>query len=418
MTQATRTPPVGTGGPRALGHVAALDGLRAIAALMVLTTHVAFQTGLVAKPIIGPITSRMDFGVCVFFLLSGFLLYRPWSRAAMLGRPGPRLGRYARKRVARVYPAYAVLVVVVLGWYVTDAPAPVDQWLAYLSLGQIYVNDMSVSTLNQTWSVATEVSFYVALPLVGWFVLRRHRGDPDRSARWQLQVLAALVAIAVAFQLVRTWTDLLPGWISSFWLPGFLDWFALGMALAVVQTRWALPGSRRGAPLAAMAAEVWTCLIVAGLLFALAATPLAGTYYVGIDDAGAAPWSAMAKHYLYGGCAFFLLLPLVLGPASHAYPRSLAHPLARWVGLISYGIFLWHLLVLSVLADLFGFGLFQGGFWLLWPTTILGSCLVAAASWYLLERPILRRAHRGSDLAATGAPGVTLEQQASTVPSG
>lgn len=387
-----------------IGHLDALDGLRAVAALMVLTTHVAFRTGLVGTPVIGPITSRLDFGVCVFFLLSGFLLYRPWARAAMLDRRGPQLRPYARKRVARIYPAYFVLVVVVLGWYVVGAPAPWQQWLAYLTLGHIYVHDMTVSELNQTWSLATEATFYIVLPVIGWAVLQRHRGDPDRSARWQFGVLAGMCLIALGFQLIRGWTTLLPGWLSSFWLPGFLDWFAAGMALAVVQVRVMLPG---GSPprvvrhLAELGRDGWTCLLVAGLLFAIAATPVAGTYYVGTTLGPDGPWAILAKHYLYGGCAFFLLLPLVLGPAGHAYPRSMASPVMRQLGTISYGIFLWHLLVLDILANLFGFPIFTGGFWLLWPMTVLATCGVAAVSWHLLEKPILRRAHRVAASAGT-----------------
>ena len=76
----------GSAGARRLS---ALDGLRGLAALGVLTTHVAFHTGAVKAPVFGPIVSRLDVGVCLFFLLSGFLLYHPWARAAIAATPAP-----------------------------------------------------------------------------------------------------------------------------------------------------------------------------------------------------------------------------------------------------------------------------------------------------------------------------------------
>lgn len=382
-----------------LGQIGALDGLRAIAALMVLTTHVAFHTGLVTDPGLGPIVSRLDLGVCIFFLLSGFLLYRPWARSAMSGNPRPRKRAYARKRIARIYPAYFVLVVVVLGLYPPVAPATLEQWLSYLTLTHIYVSGMEISQLNQTWSLATEVAFYALLPVLGWVLGRRNRGDPDRSVRWQLVGLLGMAVAAFGFQMVRSWTTLLPDWLSSFWLPGFLDWFAIGMALAVVQVRLSLPAAGRPPSsflrLRDLAHDANTALVVAGLCFAIVATPLAGKYYFnggfGPDTAG--PWAILTKHYLYAACGAFLLLPLVLGSADHWYARALSSPVMARLGTISYGIFLWHLLLISVIADALGLGVFQGGFWLLWPMTILATVVVSTVSWQVLEKPVLDWAH-------------------------
>lgn len=383
-------------------HIGALDGLRGLAALMVLTTHVAFHTGAVTSVGFGPIVSRFDLGVCLFFLLSGFLLYQPWALSAMSGTPGPSTRRYARKRFARIYPAYFIVVVVVLGLYPPVAVAPAKEWLSYLTLTQIYVPGVEVPQLTQMWSLATEAAFYLVLPLIAWAAGRRHRGDPDRSARWQWLVLGAMAATALIFHLVRAWTTWLPDWLSSFWLPGHLDWFAAGMALALVRARLASgprPGGRgpyRG--MQEMARDVTTCLVIAALLFAIACTPVAGEYFFderfGPDLAG--PWGQLAKHYLYGGVAFFLLLPLVLGPRDSAYARALSSPLMQRLGTVSYGVFLWHLLLISVIANALGLGVFGGGFLILWPLTVAASVAVAAVSWRFLEKPILRRSERPS----------------------
>src|SRR6266516_1997197 len=83
-----------------------LDGLRAVAALAVLLTHVAFQTGEVARAAGGAVLARLDAGVAVFFVLSGFLLYRPYALARASGTPRPSIRRYVLRRAARILPAY------------------------------------------------------------------------------------------------------------------------------------------------------------------------------------------------------------------------------------------------------------------------------------------------------------------------
>ena len=379
---------------------------------MVLTTHVAFHTGEVTSPFLGPILSRLDLGVCLFFLLSGFLLYQPWAKAAMIGTSQPSTRRYARKRFARIYPAYVVLIVVVLGLYPPVAIAPMQDWLTFLTFTQIYVDGAEVAQLGQVWSLATEVAFYGVLPILAWWAGRRYRGDPDRSARRQWTVLVAMVGLSFAFHMVRAWTTWLPDWLSSFWLPGYLDWFALGMGLAIARVRLTTQTDGISAPyrrLQLMARDVGTCLAIAALLYAIACTPVAGKFYFdgGFGPELGGPWAKLIKHYLYGGTAFFLLLPLALGSASSAYARTLSAPVMQRLGTVSYGVFLWHLLIISVLADAMGFEVFGGGFWILWPLTIACSLAIAAISWRWLEKPILRRAHR-----APPRPLTTLQEPA------
>ena len=109
----------GTAPPRE--HFPALDGFRALAAIGVLLAHVALLSGLnVRKPGLGHYLARADVGVSIFFLLSGFLLYRPFVAARLAGRPSMGLGAYARRRALRILPAYWVALTIVA--FVMHAP--------------------------------------------------------------------------------------------------------------------------------------------------------------------------------------------------------------------------------------------------------------------------------------------------------
>lgn len=377
-----------------------LDGYRAMAALMVLTTHVAFNTGEIASGVIGPLLGRMDFGVTLFFLLSGFLLYRPWARAAMTDTAGPALGTYAVRRAARILPAYWLMVVFTLLLLPEIQPVRWEAWPVHLGLLHIYLPGFTLEGLTQTWSLATEVSFYVLLPLVAWLTGRRHRGNPSASSRWQLSVLLVGVVIAWAFTIVRV-TDISGlSDIAGYWLPGFLDWFALGMAAAVIQVRlrmaqpptWMLQ-------VRLVASDTTWCLLIAVALYIIAATPLAGP----LTFAAAEPSSLVVKHLLFGAIAVFLLLPAFLGvgdvdpteqPADSRWARFMAHPVVVYLGTISYGIFLWHLVLLRMIQGALGIPIFSGGFWLLWPLVVLSSIAVASVSWFAVERPLQRWSHR------------------------
>ena len=376
-----------------------LDGYRAIAAFMVLTTHVAFNTGEIRTPVLGPLLGRMDFGVTLFFLLSGFLLYRPWARAAMTATSGPGVGGYALRRATRILPAYWAMVIFTLLLLPEIQPVRWQAWPVHLGLLHIYVPGFTLEGLTQTWSLATELAFYILLPVIAWIAGRRGRGNPDASTRFQLTVLAVAVLIAWAFTVMRVTGALGLSTITGYWLPGFLDWFAIGMAAAVIQVRL----SKGGAPtwmlsVRQIAQATGWCLLIAAGLAVIAATPIAGP----LTFDPAEPNSLVIKHVLYGVIATFLLLPGFLGVGDtrdEVSPHSwwaaiLANPIVVYLGTISYGVFLWHLVLLRFIQNALGLQVFSGGFWIVWPLVVMASIAVASASWFILERPVLAWAHR------------------------
>jgi peptidoglycan/LPS O-acetylase OafA/YrhL len=376
-----------------------LDGYRAMAALMVLTTHVAFSSGEILTPYIGPFLGRLDFGVTLFFLLSGFLLYRPWARAAMTARPGPSLRIYSLRRAVRILPAYWAMAVVALVVIGTLQPLPWQAWAVHLGLAHVYVPGFIFEGLTQTWSLATEVAFYAVLPLLAWLAGRGGRGRPTVSARYQLIVLGLASLGAWVFLATRAFHGEALSPLSIFWLPGFLDWFALGMAAAVIQVRLTLPqappwmqATRR------IAMATGGCLAGAALLGLIAMTPVAGP----ITLAPASPASALIKHALYGLIAVLLLMPgfLGIGDASRPHPgrswwgRLMSSSACVYLGTISYGIFLWHMVLIVLIQRLLGLPPFSGQFLLLWALVVIASIGMASASWYVLESPLIRWSRR------------------------
>ena len=367
----------------------ALTGLRAVAALLVVFTHAAFATGYLNHGYLGAVYARMEIGVAIFFVLSGFLLFRPWVRAAAQGRTAPSLSRYGRRRARRVVPAYVVAVLVTFAVYTvfTPGPTPGQTWhglLRYLTFSQIYTDDYLTTMLHpglsQMWSMAVEVAFYAVLPGLAYLVLRvlcRGRWRPGRA----LLGLAAIAAVGPAWLLLVTTTDMLPN-SAGMWLPAHIGWFVGGMALAVLQA----VGARCHAGLA---------IPLAVALYLLVSTPIGGAI-LGPDPG----WVPVAKSMLYAAIATLAVAPLALG--SHGgYRQFLGSRPMVWLGEISYEIFLLHSLAMALVMHLvLGWPLFTGSM----PGLIAATlAMTIPASWALhrLTRP--HRAEVSSRSAGSNA---------------
>ncbi|WP_073385211.1 acyltransferase family protein [Jatrophihabitans endophyticus] len=383
-------------------HVGALDGMRALAAFGVVATHVGFNSGasLGGGPL-APVLARLDFGVTVFFLLSGYLLYSPFAIAALHDGAAPNVGRFYLRRALRILPAYWVAVTVTLFLLSARRPDGADV-ASYLLLVQDYDGHNVDPSLTHMWTLAVELSFYAALPLLAHLARlarRRTAAGPAAALRGQLLLLGGLVLVAVATDVVAhagrsTRQDIL------IWLPANLDWFAAGMGLAVVaealRSGVRLPRWVTGVRDAATAPG--SCWLVGGLLFALATLPLAGPRNLALPTAF--EWTT--KHWLYTGAALALLVPLVLGDGG-VLGRVLASPPMRLLGDLSYGVYLWHLPLLLAMQRWLGYRTFSGHAPLLFVLVAGSATAVAAVSWFGLERPLLRLgAHR-----APGSRGVS-----------
>jgi peptidoglycan/LPS O-acetylase OafA/YrhL len=357
-------------------HLASLDGLRAVAALMVLLTHAAFLTGLVSGGLAGRLLGRGDLGVAIFFSLSGFLLHR--SMLADWGTSRWDVRGYYLRRFARVVPAYWITLAVVA---VAVQPGALVVVLEALGL-QIYARSAHIPEFSQSWSIATELSFYAVLPLLFLGLQRLRRRDPGLP--WKL-LLGALVAGLFAAW-AATSGEIGREVLFERWLPARAANFALGMLLAEAALSSAGPVTtwcRRSA------ARPSTCLAVAAAAYLLSTTSIAGQLTLGVVSGLQLAMKMALSCVVTAG----LMLPLLFGPP-HGLRTLLQHPVARWLGTVSFGVFLWHLPVFSAMYAVTGLDYFKGGFV---PLLIIGvpvTLAVAAASWYGVERPLVAWAHR------------------------
>jgi peptidoglycan/LPS O-acetylase OafA/YrhL len=95
--------------------------------------------------------------------------------------------------------------------------------------------------------------------------------------------------------------------------------------------------------------------------------------------------------FFYGAAAFFLLLPGVFGPPNRGVIRRfLTNGVVVWLGLISYGIYLWHEAALDAYSRWTDTLPFAGNFSSMLPVTLAATLVAAAISYYVIERPALR----------------------------
>ncbi len=369
-----------------------LDALRAVAVGLVVATHVAFQTGRYETGPLAGSLARMDIGVTLFFLLSGFLLFRPWALARATGTTGPAVRGYLWRRALRILPAYLLAVTAAMYLEAGNDPGDASAWLRHLTFTQVFGAGHLAHGLTQTWSLSVEVAFYLALPVLAGWVLGRRGGWSPVVALLRLGLLAAGT---VAWLVLVAHSPDLRADAAGLWLPAHLGWFAAGMALAVASVQLDVAGDRAGRGwrlLAEASTSVGACWAVALGVFLVAVTPVAGPRTLLPPTA----WESVSKHLLYGVAATLVLLPLVLHRTGQdPVRRLLASRPARWLGEISYGMFLYHLVVLTLVLDGLDRPAFTGGGFLpVFAVTLAGTVAVSAASYLLVERPFLRRKSR------------------------
>ncbi len=355
------------------------DGLRAIAALSVFLGHTI--TGLYlfsAHP--GRFLTAVQLayqGVAIFFLISGFLLYRPFVAAR--GR-GERVGlsAYARRRVLRIVPAYWVaLSLCLLAGLVSGVTT--SNWWVFYGFGQIYSSSLIGRGIGVAWTLCIEVTFYAALPL---FVLALDRLAPRRRG---VRVEAAALVVLAAGSLA--WRAHFSGGIANVaalsTLPATFTWFALGMGLALASVAGHGGVAARRLRLAAAPELAW---VLALAFSALEYELIRHAHGVSAD---------LVTYVIYGLVALFVLLPGVFADGSRRPVVALLRSRGlAYIGLISYAFYLYHSVLIDRLDHWFGRHAGSARYPLVLAGSFLLTVAVASASYYALERPLMRWGRR------------------------
>jgi peptidoglycan/LPS O-acetylase OafA/YrhL len=367
-----------------------LDSVRAIAAIIVVAAHVAGPSGADRPGTFAePFITRASIAPALFFVVSGFLLYRPFVRARLLDRPRQDLRSYALGRVLRVVPAYWVALTLITIWH--DKPLVFgDQWWAFYLFGQIYIGE-PLGGIPAVWSLCIEIAFYVMLPFFALAVAKLPGRTFGAKVRGEVLAIGALIFVALLTRGIvgadglslETAVDVAP--IT------FFDWCAYGMLIAVF-TVWLEGREEKGLPRWAEPFARWPGILWGAAILAMIGDAL---YFDG-KIYEYTLFENYLEHLVFGFVAFAVVAPLTFGDQRVGWTRRLIdnRPLL-YLGLVSYGVFLWHE---AVIQQLVKWDLGQIDFihpYVLWlGVALLLSMAIGTVSYYVLERPAMNLRRR------------------------
>lgn len=378
-----------------------LDGIRGLAALAILGYH---GVGGNYRSIGGWVEmgAALRSALPFFFFLSAFLLYRPYVAARLGDGSRPALRSFWWRRLLRIVPAYWVALTVITltvglpGMFGSD-------WWRYYTFINIYDHHTVMGGLIPAWTLCVDMTFYLALPFFALAMDALWRRLTLRAAvNVELGVLGGIWLLSTAYWFVfvsgasigvqalalREWN-----------LVANLNWFALGMGLAVLS---ATDGQRQSALTRLLSRRHAVTVAWAGAL--LTFLLISRTYYNS---------SETTRHLLAALMCFLIFAPaaLVGSRRGGSIQRILAQPAVAWLGVASYGIYLYHGPVLNELRSL---GVRIGTDGLVTYLSLVAAAFpvvigLSCASYFLLERPIMRwgrRLERRSGGRIPAAPAV------------
>ncbi len=398
-------------------RLAGVEGFRAIAVLAVLVYHNWLYTAAGGSAANLGYLSRfvlphLRVGVTLFFVLSGFLLYRPIVSRVLNERPLQDLRTYLRNRALRILPAYWVILIVTAvilpAALVRVSPTElqlgrlVDQPTVLLrnaALIHNYFADSRDTGIAPVWSLAVEVVFYLVLPFLGMLAAFASARTATRKGRTLAVLAPPLLLVGVSLVTAGVTSTLLPpdsGTAHSILVRSFLnycDLFAYGMIIAIVMV-----GIEDGV----LELPRWWRVPVYTFLAALVCVTVL------LVDRGAIPsYQGAVLYDSLTGVAAMLLLAVVVLPSADLstsiVTRILRTRVLVAIGLVSYSLFLWHE-PLQRWADQHGMTFAgESGFWAnLFILGVIGVAL-AALTYRYVERPALERKSRGAGATETNA---------------
>ena len=410
-------------------QIMALDGLRAFACLAVILFHINLWGRFVWHPLHGiydflnPILTFGESGVELFFLLSGFLLFLPYAKSLLFDGTWPSLRRFYLRRVFRIIPAYYVALFLMILFFQPRLLHPRfwSEVVTFLTFRMSF--GLSQNVNGSFWTLAVEFQFYLLLPLIAWlFGLLVRRGSVRRRI---IKITLCLCAMIMWGLATRYWGLRLAGTtVLDFLVPRrlvqimttyicgdrgkFFEVFAIGMFLAVMYTY--IQNAELGKRWQERLYHLCPWLFVAGavLLYLLSVIHF---YVINVDVIARSnpiqtytfldPYMVHINSYwqmfyplAYGLCYGLCMVAILYGSAR--LRRPFEWPLLRWIGFISFSLYMWHQLFVIHFYDSIGPRIAHEGFqpfieysaFYVWVVVIVFPLALASYRW--IEMPGMR----------------------------
>lgn len=356
-----------------------LEAFRGFAALGIVIFH-AYQHSRVGQTYVFENTPfhllfrHLDAGVAWFFVLSGFLIFLPFARAALHQQGAASVRGYLIRRIFRILPLYYIAILVV--WSVRFGGGS-EQWFdlaRHLTFTQIFESQHIFWTIGPAWSLAVEMIFYLVMAVIGPLVYTvcGCLATPQTRVLSLALFLVGLAGVSLGYKGWAFYIAHVPeeDYAVYFSFVSKLDTFVFGMLLAlvvaIIPKSFKLPGSLAlGLRLGGFGLMVFT--------FALRET---NTFI----------W--LYFHTLCGLAFLMILVSTVLSQKKTLWTKFLRLPVLQFVGLISYSLYMWHEPILIDLSDRFSVSFEAPNLFILSTALFVGIAIIAASlSYWGLERP-------------------------------
>ncbi|MFB7915473.1 acyltransferase family protein [Streptomyces sp. NPDC056061] len=402
-------------------RVGRLDGVRALCALAVTAVHVSFTAGVMGAYTVPPGNEKLAVLLAglrpivlgPFFVLSGMLLYRPFARWTLRGTRRPAVGPFLLKRLARLWPAYILLSLACV--FLINYDSIDGVWYVLRPILMLQVYDYTwIPGMDPAWTVPAEMQYYLALPLLAVVMhwLARGVSDPARKVR-RMMIPPVLMVIGSAAWTYYIHRPVMGPFPKEYWWPLAVGGaFALGMAMAVVHVRAEIDPDRKPALYRFAARRPNVLWFGALVVYAInCAQPFGRPGYGDYEQLKL----AVVQYFLLLAFSYLLVMPLTVPEArSRTIDAIVDNPVTRYLGRISYGIYLWHFAVMYFWfesGNIFGttpalMDKLRGtiGFPELITAVVIGTVLIASISHYVVERPVLNAVGRWTERRQGTAP--------------
>ncbi len=388
------------------GTIAALDGVRALAFLLVFEIHInhAGVWGDGNNPFVAAFFSVGRTGVTLFFVLSGFLLFLPYAQALLFEKECPQPKIYYIRRMLRIFPGYyfSLFILVMFTQMYLIQPSNWSQLVPFLTFTMGYRASGIIN--GPYWTLAVEFQYYLILPLIAFSISRLTRRVRPENRLWI--VVGSLVALIVwglvtdcygsYFASHPDQTLLIPRPIFNVMLfvvygdhSKFLEDFAVGMLIAVGYLS-IMNSPRKVLYLLRIRRLLLWLLIFCIALFVCEAIPAKSLPFVpGVFQA--IPWM---NEFAFALCYGYLVTAVLFTRPDRWLVRMFSWTPLRWVGLISFSLYIWHRPLIQILAANLGPSLQRLNpiltvslFWMISFTVTVVFCYFL---FVLIEKPGMR----------------------------